>query len=68
MAAFADELFEQRGNTDTELDTATLRHIQDINKLPPKDKGFFFEFLDSLSPTEKSKTSCNHKADLGAAL
>lgn len=43
------------GNTDTELDTATLNRIQDINKLPPKDKELVFEFLDSFITNRKIK-------------
>lgn len=43
------------GNTDTELDTATLHRIQDINKLPPKDKELVFEFLDSFITNRKIK-------------
>jgi transcriptional regulator with XRE-family HTH domain len=43
------------GNTEEELDTATLKRIQDINKLPPKDKELVFEFLDSFITNRKIK-------------
>jgi hypothetical protein len=43
------------GNTDAELDTATLNRIQDINKLSPKDKELVFEFLDSFIANRKIK-------------
>ena len=43
------------GNTDTELDTATLNRIQDISKLSQKDKELVFEFLDSFISNRKIK-------------
>jgi transcriptional regulator with XRE-family HTH domain len=43
------------GNTDEELDAATLHRIQDINKLPQKDKELVFEFLDSFISNRKIK-------------
>ncbi|WP_345725767.1 helix-turn-helix transcriptional regulator [Chitinophaga polysaccharea] len=43
------------GNTDVELDTATLNRIQDINKLSPKDKELVYEFLDSFIANRKIK-------------
>jgi transcriptional regulator with XRE-family HTH domain len=43
------------GNTDIELDTATLNRIQDINKLSPKDKELVYEFLDSFIANRKIK-------------
>ena len=43
------------GNTDVELDTATLNRVQDISKLPPKDKELVFEFLDSFIANRKIK-------------
>jgi transcriptional regulator with XRE-family HTH domain len=43
------------GNTDDELDAATLRRIQDINKLSQKDKELVFEFLDSFISNRKIK-------------
>jgi transcriptional regulator with XRE-family HTH domain len=43
------------GNTDDELDTATLHRIQDINKLSQKDKELVFEFLDSFISNRKIK-------------
>lgn len=43
------------GNTDAELDTATLNRIQDINKLSAKDKELVFEFLDSFIANRKIK-------------
>ena len=43
------------GNTDTELNTATLNRIQDIDKLNQKDKELVFEFLDSFISNRKIK-------------
>lgn len=43
------------GNTDTELDTATLNRMQDIAKLSQKDKELVFEFLDSFISNRKIK-------------
>jgi transcriptional regulator with XRE-family HTH domain len=43
------------GNTDEELDAATLHRIQDINRLSPKDKELVFEFLDSFISNRKIK-------------
>jgi len=43
------------GNTDEELDAATLHRIQDINKLSQKDKELVFEFLDSFISNRKIK-------------
>jgi len=43
------------GNTDEELDAATLHRIQDINRLPQKDKELVFEFLDSFISNRKIK-------------
>ncbi len=43
------------GNTDVELDTATLNRIQDINKLSPKDEELVYEFLDSFIANRKIK-------------
>jgi transcriptional regulator with XRE-family HTH domain len=43
------------GNTDAELDTATLNRIQDISKLSQKDKELVFEFLDSFISNRKIK-------------
>jgi transcriptional regulator with XRE-family HTH domain len=43
------------GNTDAELDTATLNRIQDIDKLNEKDKELVFEFLDSFISNRKIK-------------
>lgn len=43
------------GNTDAELDTATLNRIQDISKLPQKDKELVFEFLDFFIANRKIK-------------
>lgn len=43
------------GNTDAELDTATLNRIQDINKLSSKDKELVYEFLDSFIANRKIK-------------
>ena len=45
------------GNTDTELNTATLNRIQDIDKLNQKDKELVFEFLDSFISNRKIKKS-----------
>jgi len=41
--------------TDEELDAATLHRIQDINRLPQKDKELVFEFLDSFISNRKIK-------------
>lgn len=43
------------GNTDAELDTATLNRVQDISKLSQKDKELVFEFLDSFISNRKIK-------------
>ena len=43
------------GNTDEQLDAATLHRIEDINKLSQKDKELVFEFLDSFISNRKSK-------------
>lgn len=43
------------GNTDVELDTATVNCIQDISKFSQKDKDFVFEFLDSFLSHRKIK-------------
>lgn len=43
------------GNTDTELDTTTLNRIQDIDKLPKKEKELVYEFLDSFIANKKIK-------------
>ncbi|MFT3750126.1 MAG: hypothetical protein QM768_17545 [Agriterribacter sp.] len=43
------------GNTDTELNTATLNRILDIDKLSQKDKELVFEFLDSFIANRKIK-------------
>jgi hypothetical protein len=45
------------GTTDTELDTATINRIQDINKLSQKDKELVFEFLDSFISNRKIKAA-----------
>jgi ribosome-binding protein aMBF1 (putative translation factor) len=45
------------GNTDAELDTATLNRLQDINKLSQKDKELVFEFLDSFISNRKIKSA-----------
>lgn len=45
------------GNTDAELDTATLNRIQDITKLSIKDKELVFEFLDSFISNRKIKNA-----------
>ncbi|MFT3945678.1 MAG: hypothetical protein QM763_01790 [Agriterribacter sp.] len=42
-------------NTDTELNTATLNRILDIDKLSQKDKELVFEFLDSFIANRKIK-------------
>lgn len=44
------------GNTDTELDTTTLNRIQDIDKLPKKEKELVYEFLDSFIANKKIKS------------
>ena len=43
------------GITDEELDTTTMTRIQDINKLPEKEKELVFEFLDSFITNKKIK-------------
>jgi transcriptional regulator with XRE-family HTH domain len=43
------------GNTDAELDPATLNRVQDISKLSQKDKELVFEFLDSFISNRKIK-------------
>jgi len=43
------------GVTDTELDTATIHRIQDIEKLSKKVKELVFEFLDSFISNKKIK-------------
>jgi len=45
------------GTTDAELDTVTINRIQDINKLPQKDKELVFEFLDSFISNRKIKSA-----------
>lgn len=45
------------GNTDAELDTATLNRIQDITRLSQKDKELVFEFLDSFISNRKIKSA-----------
>lgn len=49
------------GNTDAELDTATLNRVQDISKLSQKDKELVFEFLDSFISNRKIKKMCCSK-------
>lgn len=44
------------GTTDAELDTATINRIQDIHKLPKKEKELVFEFLDSFIANKKIKS------------
>jgi transcriptional regulator with XRE-family HTH domain len=43
------------GNTDEELDPATLNRIQDINKLSQQGKELVFEFFDSFISNRKIK-------------
>ncbi len=43
------------GITDEELDTTTMTRVQDINKLPQKEKELVFEFLDSFIANKKIK-------------
>jgi transcriptional regulator with XRE-family HTH domain len=45
------------GNTDMELNTNTLRRIQDIDKLPQKEKELVYEFLDSFIANRKIKSA-----------
>lgn len=45
------------GITDDELDTHSINRIQDINKLPKKDKELVFEFLDSFISNRKIKNA-----------
>ena len=35
------------GKTDTELDNATLKRLQDVTRLPDKEKEHVFVFLDA---------------------
>lgn len=49
------------GNTDEELDAATLQRIQDINKLSQKDKELVFEFLDSFISNRKIKKALEYR-------
>lgn len=41
------------GTTDVELDTNTVKRIQDIDRLDLKDKELVFEFLDSFISNRK---------------
>jgi len=43
------------GNTNAELDTATLNRLQDISKLSQKVKELVFEFLDSFISNRQIK-------------
>ena len=43
------------GITDEELNTTTMTRVQDINKLPQKEKELVFELLDSFIVNKKIK-------------
>lgn len=43
------------GNSDVELDKATLDIVQEVTKLPEKDKGYIFITLDALIRDFKNK-------------
>lgn len=44
------------GIADSELDTATVNRIQDIDKLLKKEKELVYEFLDSFIANKKIKS------------
>jgi transcriptional regulator with XRE-family HTH domain len=43
------------GNSDVELDKATLDRVQEVTKLPEKDKDYIFVTLDALIRDFKNK-------------
>ena len=43
------------GNSDIELDKATLDRVQEVTKLPEKDKDYIFVTLDALIRDFKNK-------------
>lgn len=43
------------GNSDIELDKATLNRVQEVTKLPEKDKEYIFVTLDALIRDFKNK-------------
>lgn len=43
------------GNSDVELDKATLDRVQEVTKLPDKDKDYIFVTLDALIRDFKNK-------------
>lgn len=43
------------GNTDLPLDTATVRRIQDIQKLEAEEKGHLFALMDAFLRDNKTK-------------
>jgi transcriptional regulator with XRE-family HTH domain len=44
------------GSTEQVLDKATLTRIQEVNKLPSKEKELVYEFLDAFITKSKLKT------------
>ena len=44
------------GSTEQVLDKATLNRIQEVNKLPSKEKELVYEFLDAFITKSKLKT------------
>lgn len=45
------------GSTDQELDKATLARVQEVAKLPTKEKELVFEFLDAFITKSKIKAA-----------
>lgn len=43
------------GNSDVEIDKATLDRVQEVTKLPEKDKDYIFVTLDALIRDFKNK-------------
>ena len=54
--AFGVSLDYLVGNSDQEMDKATLNRIQEVTKLSPKEKELVFEFLDAFITKAKLKT------------
>lgn len=54
--AFGVSLDYLVGNSDQEMDKATLNRIQEVAKLSPKEKELVFEFLDAFITKAKLKT------------
>ena len=47
------------GKTEAELDNATFKRIQDITRLPQKEKEHVFVFLDAFLSKMKCRVYCN---------